>query len=412
MATTDLEAAQPAQSSQSTRPAQPVQPAQHVVPPQPVGGVTASGASRFAGELLARADIRLNGTRPWDMRIHNPQVLERVVALGNLGLGEAYMDDQWDCDRLDEFFAHVLRAHLDEQIDPARLVFHALKARLMNRQTVRRAWKVGQQHYDIGNAFYEAMLDKRMTYTCGYWSGGARTLDEAQEAKLDLICRKLGLEPGMRLLDIGCGWGSLMKFAAERYGVSCVGVTISKEQAALGAERCEGLPVEFRLQDYRLLDEKFDRIASVGMFEHVGPKNYRTYMEVAHRCLVDDGIFLLHTIGKNRRDTTPDPWVDKYIFPNGELPTIGQIADASGGLFVVEDLHNFGADYDRTLMAWHANFEAAWPRFAPEMGHRFYRMWRYYLLSCAGAFRARDIQLWQYVFSKHGLLGGYRRPQA
>ncbi|RQH00144.1 cyclopropane fatty acyl phospholipid synthase [Paraburkholderia dinghuensis] len=371
---------------------------------------TGSSAWRLVASLLAQADVKLDGTRAWDMRVHDARVPERLLALGNLGLGEAYMDGQWDCDRLDEFFARVLRARLDEQIDPARLVFHALKARLMNRQTARRAWRVGQQHYDLGNAFYEAMLDRRMTYTCGYWSGGATTLDEAQEAKLDLICRKLGLEPGMRLLDIGCGWGSLMRFAAERYGVSCVGVTVSKEQAALGAERCKGLPVEFRLQDYRALDERFDRVASVGMFEHVGSKNHRTYMEVAHRCLADGGLFLLHTIGKNRRDTTPDPWIDKYIFPNGELPAISQIADASGGLFVAEDLHNFGADYDRTLMAWHANFEAAWPHFEAQLGQRFYRMWRYYLLSCAGAFRVRDIQLWQWVFSKKGLLGGYRRP--
>lgn len=203
-----------------------------------------------------------------------------------------------------------------------------------------------------------------------------------------------------------------MKFAAENYGVSCVGVTISKEQAQVGAQRCQHLPVEFRLQDYRILDEKFDRIASVGMFEHVGPRNYRTYMKVAHRCLDEEGVFLLHTIGKNHKHSAPDPWIDKYIFPNGQLPTIGQIADASTGLFVTEDLHNFGADYDRTLMAWHANFEAAWPRFRAEMGHRFYRMWRYYLLSCAGAFRARDIQLWQFVLSKNGLSGGYRRPEA
>ena len=377
---------------------------------QPVRGAAASSSARLITSLLEKADIKVGGTRAWDIRFLSDGVPERVLAAGNLGLGEAYMDGHWECDRLDEFFARVLRAHLDEQIDPARLVFHALRARLMNRQTARRAWQVGEQHYDIGNEFYEAMLDRRMTYTCGYWSGGAKTLDEAQEHKLDMICRKLGLQPGMRLLDIGCGWGSLMRFAAERYGVSCVGVTISKEQAEFGAERCKGLPVEFRLKDYRELDERFDRIASVGMFEHVGPKNYRAYMEVAHRCLADDGLFLLHTIGKNRRNTAPDPWIDKYIFPNGELPTIGQIADASGGLFVTEDLHNFGADYDRTLMAWHANFEAAWPRFAQSMGERFGRMWRYYLMSCAGAFRARDIQLWQWVLSKNGLPGGYVRP--
>jgi len=214
----------------------------------------------------------------------------------------------------------------------------------------------------------------------------------------------------MRLLNIGCGWGSLMGFAAERYGVSCVGVTVSKEQAKLGAARYKDQPIEFRLMDYRNLNEQFDCIASVGMFEHVGPKNYRTYMEVARRCLADGGLFLLHTIGKNHPSAAADPWIDKYIFPNGVIPVIGEIANAASKLFVVEDLHNFGADYDRTLMAWHANFESAWPRFAAKMGQRFYRMWRYYLLSCAGAFRARDTQLWQWVLSKSGVPGGYKRP--
>jgi len=371
---------------------------------------TGSSASRIITDLLGKADIKINGTRPWDMRLHDPRVPERVLASANLGLGESYMDGAWDCDRIDELFTHILRAKLDRQISPAKLILHVLKAKLLNLQTAKRAWQVGEQHYDIDNDLYMAMLDKRMTYTCGYWADGAKTLDEAQEAKLDLICRKLGLKPGMRLLDIGCGWGSLMGFAAERYGVSCVGVTISKEQAQLGAARYKGLPIEFRLLDYRNLNERFDRIASIGMFEHVGPKNYRTYMQVAQRCLTDDGLFLLHTIGKNQRGTAPDPWIDKYIFPNGVIPAISEISEAIGDLFVVEDLHNFGADYDRTLMAWYENFEKAWPRFADKLGQRFYRMWRYYLLSCAGAFRARDIQLWQWVLSKHGVAGGYRRP--
>ena len=158
------------------------------------------------------------------------------------------------------------------------------------------------------------------------------------------------------------------------------------------------------------MDGKYDRIASVGMFEHVGRKNFKQYMITAHRCLADGGLFLLHTIGKNVRDSIPDPWVDKYIFPNGDLPSLGQLGDAYDDLFIIEDMHNFGADYDKTLMAWHKNFEDAWPRFKDRLGDRFHRMWRYYLLSCAGAFRARDIQLWQWVLSKEGVRGGYQRP--
>lgn len=361
-------------------------------------------------KLLHEADIRIGGERLWDIRIHEYSLPERVFTLGNLGLGEAYIDGHWEADQLDEFFNRLLRAKLDRKVQPLRLMFHALRVRLLNRQSLRRAWKVGEVHYDLGNDFYAAMLDPRMTYTCGYWQEGARNLAEAQEAKLDMICQKLQLRPGMRLLDIGCGWGSLMGYAAEHYGVECVGVTISKEQAAWASQKYAGLPLEFRLQDYRSVDEPFDRIASVGMFEHVGRKNFRTYMEVAHRCLKDDGLFLLHTIGKNQRKGVTDPWIDKYIFPNGDLPSIGQIGDAVDGLFVTEDLHNFGADYDKTLMAWYENFEATWPRFHDQLGDRFYRMWQYYLLSCAGAFRARDIQLWQWVFSKDGVPGGYQRP--
>ncbi|UCM29499.1 cyclopropane fatty acyl phospholipid synthase [Pseudomonas sp. PS1(2021)] len=367
-----------------------------------------NSSTKFVRSLLEQADIAINGDQPWDMRIYSPDVPRRTLAHGNLGLGEAYMDGEWESDELDEFFARLLRSGVVDQVSPTALLFHALKARYLNKQTSQRAWEVGEQHYDLGNDFYAAMLDSRMTYTCGYWRDAA-TLEEAQLAKLDLICRKLELRPGMRVLDIGCGWGSFMSYAAEHYGVECVGVTISRAQAEWAKNRYRDLPLEFRLQDYRDVDEQFDRIASVGMFEHVGRKNHRIYMETAQRCLKDDGLFLLHTIGKNQRNSVPDPWIDKYIFPNGDLPSLGQIGDAADGLFVVEDLHNFGADYDRTLMEWAKRFEHEWPRFAGELGERFYRMWRYYLLSCAGAFRARDIQLWQWVMSKRGVLGGYNR---
>jgi cyclopropane-fatty-acyl-phospholipid synthase len=361
-------------------------------------------------EMFAHADIQVDGDRPWDIRLHDASVPERVFAVGSLGLGEAYLDGHWDAEQLDEFFNHALRAHLDQKLKPLGYILHTLQARLFNLQTTRRAWRVGEMHYDLGNDFYAAMLDPRMTYTCAYWQSGATTLAEAQDAKLELICRKLDLKPGMRLLDIGCGWGSLMGYAAEHYGVACVGITISKEQVDWARTRYAGLPLEFRLQDYREIDEQFDRIASIGMFEHVGRKNYRTYMKVVHRCLKEDGLFLLHTIGKNEAKSATNPWINKYIFPNGDLPAIGQIGDATDCLFVTEDLHNFSVDYDKTLMAWCANFEAAWPQFQAEKGERFYRMWRYYLLSCAGAFRAREVQLWQWVFSKEGIVGGYRRP--
>ncbi len=364
-------------------------------------------ARAFIEELLGRADVTIGGSRPQDITVHDERLWNRVIRHGTLGLGEAYMDGWWDANTLDVFICKVLSAHLDTAIEiNFQSVLTVAKAFLFNLQSSSRAFRIGEAHYDLGNNLYEAMLDLRMVYSCGYW-GNAKTLDEAQEAKLDLVCRKIGLKKGDRILDIGCGWGSFAKYAAEKYGVSVVGITVSKEQASLAEERCKGLPVEIRLQDYRDLDEKFDHIISIGMFEHVGVKNYQDYFKVANRCLKKNGLFLLHTIGYKLSQLASDPWVGKYIFPGGQLPSIAQVGKATEGLFIVEDLHNFGVDYDTTLLAWFRNFDAAWPRLRGEYGDRFYRMWKYYLLSCAGAFRAREIQLWQIVLSPNGIPGGY-----
>ncbi|ANR77617.1 cyclopropane-fatty-acyl-phospholipid synthase [Kosakonia sacchari] len=361
---------------------------------------------RIANELLGRAGIRVNGPAASDIQVKNPDFFKRVLQEGSLGLGESYMDGWWDCPRLDIFFTKVLRAGLENQL-PHHLkdTLRIAGARLFNLQSKKRAWIVGKEHYDLGNDLFTRMLDPQMQYSCAYWKD-AETLDDAQRAKLRLIGEKLKLKPGMRVLDIGCGWGGLAQFMAQNYGVSVVGVTISAEQQKLAQKRCEGLDVDIRLQDYRDLDEQFDRIVSVGMFEHVGPKNYATYFRVVDHNLKPDGIFLLHTIGSKRTDHNVDPWINRYIFPNGCLPSVRQIADASESHFVMEDWHNFGADYDRTLMAWYERFLGAWPEIADNYSERFKRMFSYYLNACAGAFRARDIQLWQVVFSRgieHGL---------
>ncbi|AHJ74126.1 cyclopropane fatty acyl phospholipid synthase [Kosakonia sacchari] len=361
---------------------------------------------RIANELLGRAGIRVNGPAASDIQVKNPDFFKRVLQEGSLGLGESYMDGWWDCPRLDIFFTKVLRAGLENQL-PHHLkdTLRIAGARLFNLQSKKRAWIVGKEHYDLGNDLFTRMLDPQMQYSCAYWKD-AETLDDAQRAKLRLIGEKLKLKPGMRVLDIGCGWGGLAQFMAQNYGVSVVGVTISAEQQKLAQKRCEGLDVDIRLQDYRDLDEQFDRIVSVGMFEHVGPKNYATYFRVVDRNLKPDGIFLLHTIGSKRTDHNVDPWINRYIFPNGCLPSVRQIADASESHFVMEDWHNFGADYDRTLMAWYERFLGAWPEISDNYSERFKRMFSYYLNACAGAFRARDIQLWQVVFSRgieHGL---------
>lgn len=366
-------------------------------------------------QLLAIADIKINGTNPWDLLIHDDRFYAAVLKNPTLGLGESYTNQWWDCKNLDQFFHRLLRINIEAFVQKDKHLFfyflhnklNWLISKLINLQSKARAFQVGQQHYDIGNSLYQHMLDPGMNYSCAYWKNST-TLDSAQIAKLELVCQKLQLQPGMKVFDIGCGWGGFSKYAAEKYGVSVVGVTISKEQQAYAQQSCIGLPVEIRLQDYRDINERFDRICSIGMFEHVGSKNYRTYMEVAHRCLNDDGLFLLHTIGGNYSMSYPNEWIHKYVFPNGVLPSIQQVGLAIEKLFVMEDWHNFGADYDATLMAWHHNFNQHWPTLQQDYDARFYRLWNYYLLSCAGAFRARDIQLWQIVLSKRGIAGGYQ----
>lgn len=372
-----------------------------------------NGVSGFwtnrAKALAGKAGIEINGEQPQDIQVYDRRFFRRVLLGGSLAMGQAYMDGWWDAERLDECFHRLLRARVDRSHPTLNTFITGLRSAFFNLQAVSRAFQVGEAHYDLGNDFFRAMLDQRMVYTCGYWAH-AHNLDEAQEHKLDLVCRKLNLQPGQRVLDIGCGWGSFARFAAERYGVQVVGLTVSKEQAELARAQCRSLPVEIRLQDYRELDEQFDHIVSLGMFEHVGHKNYGKYMKVAHRCLSDDGLFLLHTIGKHHPTVRTDPWIAKYIFPNGEIPSLRRVTRSLENRFVLEDLHNFGPDYDRTLMAWYRNFHAAWPQFSEQYGERFYRMWKYYLNCCAGAFRARDLQLWQLVLSKGKATQAYRRP--
>ena len=363
---------------------------------------------RYA-RLLASADIEINGKRPWDMRVRDERMFLRCLRDGTLGFGDAYVDGWWDASALDEFFARLIAARIDERAPNVRRAIAAVRATLANLQTRYLARKVAETHYDLGNDLYRAMLGETMVYTCAYWAE-ATTLDAAQIAKLDLVCRKLRLEPGMRVLDIGCGWGSFARHAAMHYGVSVVGVTISGEQARLARELCAGLDIDIRLQDYRDTTGRFDRIVSLGMFEHVGRKNYRQYMQTAQHLLAADGLFLLHTIGRNDQGAGIDPWVTRYIFPNSEIPSLKRVVAALDRVFVVEDLHNFGADYARTLIAWRDNFVRAWPPFAERMPPDFYRRWTYYLNMFAGVFRARGLQLWQFMLSPQGVANGYRRP--
>jgi cyclopropane-fatty-acyl-phospholipid synthase len=266
--------------------------------------------------LFQGAGITLNGNEPWDIQVHDKRFFKRLLAGGSIALGESYMDGWWDVESLDEFFVRLFNVGAQSDASrPAGLRLRTLFFRIFNTQAGRRSFHVGKRHYDAGNDIFEHMLDRQMVYSCAYWKD-AEDLHSAQLAKLNMICRKLGLRAGMRLLDIGCGWGSLLKFAAEKYSVEGLGVTVSGEQVKLANKRTAGLPVKVRLKDYRTLSGNFDAVASVGMAEHVGWKNYPAYMEVAHRCLKPGGLFVVQTIGSNRSVKETDPWIAKHIFPN------------------------------------------------------------------------------------------------
>ncbi len=354
--------------------------------------------------MFGIAGVRFNGDQPWDITVHDPVAYRRILSQGSLGLGETYMDGLWDCQALDQMFDRLLSPEMDQapefsNLVRIRIILSVLYNRLRNRQSRRRVFQVGEQHYDIGNDLFEAMLDPTMSYSCAYWEH-ADTLEQAQLNKLEMICRKLELKKGEKLLDIGCGWGGLAQYAAGHYGVEVVGITVSKEQQTFAQELCQGLPVKIKLMDYRELSGKFDKIVSVGMFEHVGKKNFYQYFKSVSTLLDDQGLFLLHTIGLHITTSAPDPWSNKYIFPNGKLPSAADITKAADGLMLIEDWHNFGLDYDRTLLAWADRFDRNWNSLKHRYNDRFYRMWKYYLLSCAGLFRSRQGQLWQVVFSK------------
>lgn len=366
-----------------------------------------NGSEKKVREILALAGLEPNGPHPWDPKIHDERIYARAFSGGSLAIGEAYMDGWWDSDDLTECFARAIRAQVDKKIHlNLETLLRFAYMQLANPQKQSRAHQVAKVHYDIGNDLYKKMLGPSMSYSCGYWKE-ARTLDEAQYAKFDLICRKMNLQKGQQILEIGCGFGSFAKYAAEHYGVSVVGVSVSKEQVAFAREYTKELPIEIRLEDYRKMTGSFDHVVSIAMFEAVGYKNYRTFMEKVHELLKPDGLFLLHTIGGNDSVSHGDPWIEKYIFPNGMLPSIAQIGTSIEKIFVMEDWHNFGADYDRTLIEWFKNFDAAWPELKETYGDTFYPMWKYYLLICAAGFRCRQTQLWQIVLSKQGLLGGY-----
>ena len=353
-------------------------------------------------EMLATTGIAINGNSPWDMHVRDERIFPLLLQNKSLGLGESYMEGWWECRQLDEFVCKILTSGLDKKITGGiKLLIPLLSAILFNMQSKIRSRAVAEQHYDLDDELFMSFLDPYNQYSCAYFDE-TDDLNEAQVKKMELICKKINLSKDDNVLDIGCGWGGFAKYMAGHYGSRVTAINISEKQIGYAREFCKGLPIEILKCDYRDLQGSFDKIVSVGMFEHVGYKNYRTFMNAVHRCLKDTGIFLLHTIGGNESQIKCDPWINKYIFPNGMLPSISQISKAVEGLFVTEDLHNLGPHYEKTLMAWHGNFQKAWATLKKRYDEKFKRMWDYYLLSCAGAFRARNIQIWQIVLTKYG----------
>jgi cyclopropane-fatty-acyl-phospholipid synthase len=353
--------------------------------------------------FFASAGITVNGSAPQDIKVHDPRFYRRFFSAGKLALGESYMDGWWDSTDLAQFFDKLYssRAILEVKSKEYRTIAAALYAKIVPEGSITRSHEIADAHYSIDNDLFERMLDPRMVYSCGVWHYGAKNLAEAQEDKLELICRKLQLKSGMEVLDIGCGWGSFAKYAAERYGVAVTGITVSDAQAELARQNCARLPVDIQLTDYRKMTGQYDRIVSIGMFEHVGKRYFNTYFDVTQRLLKDDGISLLHTIGFFEKALTASPWLVKYIFPGGYIPVYADLAHSIQDCFVVEHFENIGAGYAPTFHAWYENFVTAWPDIKERYDERFYRMWIYYLVYCEATFKHRVSHVWHFVMRKH-----------
>lgn len=373
----------------------------------------------IVADLFARAGVEIGGPDPWDIQVLDPRFYRRVLR-GSLGLGESYVDGDWTVGQLDAFFRRVITAGMAGSLvaSVGRMLLE-LRSRLTNMQTRRRSLAVAEQHYDLDHRLYEHVLGPWNQYTCCFFDG-TDDLEQAEVKKLEMICSKLEIGPGDRVLDIGCGWGGFAKYAASTRGCHVTGISLSSEQIDYARRFTAGLPVEILRCDYRDLPAirppgSFDKILICGMIEHVGYRNYRQLMEVVQRMLAADGLFLLHTIGNSSNSTIADPWLIRYIFANSMLPSMEQLCRSLTGLFVVQDWENYGRYYPPTLAAWQRNFETNWHRIQAiaartSFDERFRRMFNYYFLSCKAAFEVESIHLWHIVMSRPGGRSGvYRR---
>ena len=351
-------------------------------------------------ELFRKADIRVNGSRPWDIQVHNKKFFSRLLKDGSIALGESYVDGWWDCKQIDQFVYRLLKNNILSKLHMSFInKAYNLRVKLLNLQSKKKAKKNVSFHYNLGNDLFEATLGKYMSYSCAYWKN-AKNLDQAQKNKMDLICKKLKLKKGMNVLDIGYGWGGFAKFAADKYRVKVVGLTLSQDQYLYALTYCRDSNVEIRVEDYRDHKGQYDRVVCIEMMEHVGPKNHRDFMECVHNNLKKDGLFLLQSISTSVSAKRNDPWIDKYIFPGTVPLSAKQITTASEGLFYIADWHDFTEDYHKTMLEWHKNFKKNWKDINQNYDEQFYRLWEFYLLCCPATALAKTYHLWQVVFAR------------
>ncbi|WP_088243550.1 class I SAM-dependent methyltransferase [Calothrix rhizosoleniae] len=345
--------------------------------------------------------------------IHNPHTYDRVLAFGALGFGEAYMDGWWDeennnlVELLCLFFRSNVYSKARRRIT-IPLLLNVITQRLRTVPTrIQNSRKNVQHHYDLGNDFYQHFLDPTMTYSCGYRIRETDSIEQMQLQKYELICKKLALQPGESLIDIGCGWGGMLIYAAEHYGISGTGITLSVEQAALAKERIEqkGLSdkIKIVIADYREIQGQYDKFVSIGMFEHVGKGSFATFMQKASEFLTPNGVGMLHTIGTQGNERI-GAWTAKYIFPGGYIPQLHELTqELWAAKLSVAHCENLKPHYAETIKHWAANFTTNRAKIASlgaTYDERFFRMWYLYLQSSEASFRDGSLQVYQILFYK------------
>lgn len=340
------------------------------------------------------------------LRIKTKEALKSLLIDMSLGFGEGYMNGDIEVEGDLNQVVRVGLSYIKLQKRTRQSLFNIFKLNILQSNSRKAAKQNISHHYDLGNDFYRLWLDLKMIYSCAYFRNDHDSLEQAQMQKIDMCCRKLQLKPNERLLDIGCGWGSLLINAAKNFGVQGTGITLSKEQLEYGRQQVsqEGLEDRVHLEylDYRelaQLNKTFDKIVSVGMFEHVGKANMKHFLENARKVLRPGGLLLLHTIGKTAEEPT-DSWIRKYIFPGGYLPDLGSILHNTThlGLDFI-DCENIRVHYSKTLDKWGKRFERNEKRIRTMFDDRFFRMWRFYLTSCSASFLHGGMHVFQLLFS-------------